>query len=301
MEIEYSIQKFDFFPDQFDEKGKVDLDSAIGVFQNFEFLEQLKSAERLETTSCIPTIIYKSNKGKKLTISAFDGNGFSLLYETAEKEVEFFISNNFEENPSGILVEEFIEMFYEQTIENELILVNKEQIITEEKEQIIKPTNKNVIIYSFKDKGKLRYFLWSLPWLIISIILAYYNLKSGFQFGWYYVGLVCLFWFPALIVHLSYWFKNKNARVLIDRTEKTLTYEKDGEIIKFNRSDIKLCEWNHSNYSRSTMFEYSYLWFVLNDKRKIVITNFVTEPENIINALNLKYSSEKRTAPFLPI
>jgi hypothetical protein len=301
MEIKCTIQKFDFFEDQFADKGNVDLDTAVQLFQDFEFTEQLKEAKKLETESCLPTIIFESNDGKKLTISAYDENGFSLYYENIKKEAEFFISNNFEENPSGILVEEFIEMFFEQTIEDELVLENKKKIVVKEKVEVSKSKNTNSVTYSFNDKGKLRYFLWSSPWVIFSILFVYFNMTSEFKIEWYYLFFLCLFWVPALIVHISYWFKNKNVRVIIDRNEKTLTYEKNGKIIKFNRSDIKLCELNHSSYSRSTMTDYSYLWFILNDKQKIVITNFVTEPENIINALNLKYTSEKRTAPFLPI
>lgn len=301
MKIKCIIQKFDFFEDQFEDKGNVNLDTAIQLFQDFEFTEQLKEAKKLETESCLPTIIFESNNRKKLTISAYDENGFSLHYENIEKEAEFFISNNFEENPSGILAEEFIEMFFEQTIENELVLENKKKIVEDEKKEINKSKNTNSVTYSFNDKGKLRYFLWSTPWVIFSILFVYFNLTSNLKIEWYYLIILCLFWIPALIVHISYWFKNKNVRVIIDRNEKTLTYEKNGEIIKFNRSDIKRCELNHSSFSRSTMIDYSYLWFILNDKRKVVITNFVTEPENIINALNLKYTSEKRTVPFLPI
>ena len=126
------------------------------------------------------------------------------------------------------------------------------------------------------------------------------DIKENFEMPWEFY-LPNLFWLPGAIVHLSYWFKNRDATVTIDSLEKTIEYKQNKRYIKFNQTDISFCEMNETRSFGAGWRNYRYLWFVLKDKRQILVTNFITEPENIIKPLKLKCDVEKRTIPFLPI
>lgn len=46
--------------------------------------------------------------------------------------------------------------------------------------------------------------------------------------------------------------------------------------------------------------DYSYVWFILNDRTYVVITHFIGDPYEIVETLNCKYE-EKAASAFLPI
>jgi len=299
MTFTYNIQKVDFFVDQIEDKGQIDLDGAIDAFQNFRFADQLKQADERELTSCLPTISFKSNDGKTLGIWAQDDKGFFLHYDNGSKVSEFFLSNDFEKNPEGLVAEEFIEQFFDGTIEQLLKLEDK---LTEGNESEVKPTTSNQLIeFSFANTKKIKYYLWTVPFLIMAVFLFKTDIEKHFELGWG-LHIMCSFlWLPGTIVHLSYWLKNHNVTVRVDPQAKTLEYEKDGQVIKINRNEIYNCELNETRSGRAPWNSYRYLWIVLNDRKQIVITNFITEPENIINLLKLNFKTDRRTIPFLPI
>ena len=129
----------------------------------------------------------------------------------------------------------------------------------------------------------------TIPWLILSIIAFVYDYNNKFQMGIYVHMILCLFWLPSFILYISYWIKNENAIVKIDPLEKTIAYEKDGKRVIFNRNEIVKCFINEeaSSSARSNTKSYKYIHFILKDKRDVIITNFITEPENIAKTLNL--------------
>jgi hypothetical protein len=187
--ITCNIQKVDFFVDQIEDKGLVDLIGAIDAFQNFPFEDQLQQAAQRELTSCFPTISFKSSDDH----------------------------------------------------------------------------------------------------------------DNNFELGWGIQLLISLFWFPGTLLHLTYWFKNNNATVKVDQKAKIIKYIKDDKEISFNRQEIVNCEINESRNWSAPWSGYRYLLIVLKDHRKVVISNFITEPEKIIDLLKLNFKIDKRTIPFLPI
>lgn len=287
MSFTYRIKEIDFFIDQYEDKGIIDLDGAIDVFQKFPFDKQLKERSLREMTSSLPTISFINEANCVLEISAKDDKGFHIDYESSEKISHFFLSNDFYENPQGKSPEEFINLFFDGKIEEEIILRLKGNSSQDVEECILK--------YQFMGKAKLGFYFWTLPYLIFSllILLSNYGLSLNIVFAF--------FWLPGTILHISYWLKNKNTIVTIDRKKKNLTYEKMGKEITFNRSEIHYCEINETKSIRAPWNKYRYIWIVLNDKRQVVITNFITEPENIVQDLKLNYSIDKRAVPFLPL
>lgn len=298
-----NIQKVDFFIDQVEERGLVNLDQAINVFQSFPFDDQLKEARERELTSCLPTVTFKSADGKTLSIWAEDDKGFSFYYDNGKQISNFYLSNDFEKNPQGLAAEEFIDLFFNETIEQELDLIDKEEENDEEEIPAIvkKASNSKIVSFSFGDTVKYKLYLWTLPWLALALFIFKVDAEKNFELGWGMHLLFAFFWLPSTIIHLSYWLKNSGAVVSINTKTKTITYEKDGHQIEFTRDDIHLCEINETRSYKAAWNGYRYIWFVLKDKRQVVITNFITEPENIINALKPNYKVDKRTIPFLPI
>lgn len=298
-----SIQKVDFFIDQFEEIGQVNLEQAIDIFQNFPFLDQFREARERDLSSCLPTILFDSPNGEIFKIWAEDDSGFFLHYDNGRQVSDFYLSNDFERNPEGLAVEEFIDLFFNNTIEDELNLVEK--VVEEENDELAdsfdRISSSNVVTFSFDHNQKFKLYLWTIPWLAIALIFLKFDAGRNFEYGWSLHLFFSIFWLPSSIVHLSYWFKNNGAVVSIDTKSKTLSYKKGGQLIKFNREDIINCEINEARSSKAPWNSYSYIWFVLKDKRQVVISNFITQPENIINEFKPNFKVEKRTIPFLPI
>jgi hypothetical protein len=294
----YSIQKVDFFVDQVEDKGDIDLDGAIDAFQNFPFPEQLKQARERELTSCLPTISFKSDDGRTLAIWAEDDKGFSLQYDNGTKASVFFLSNNFYETKDSPMVEDYIIQFFSGTIEQSIEL---EDINTEyKKHSLDSAAEKPLVTFSFNDTNKIKKYVWTIAYFLLAMLLLITDIQKK-EIVWGFQIVFSFFWLPGTIVHVSYWFKNKNATITVDSTAKTLKYEKNGQKVKFNRNEILVCELNEPRSGGGPWGNYCYLWFILKDNRKIVITNFITEPENIIKLLKLNYRTDKRTIPFLPI
>jgi hypothetical protein len=300
MTFTYNIKKVDFFTDQVEEMGLVDLAGAIEAFQRFPFDDQLKEARQRELTSSLPKIIFTSNENKTLEVWALDDKGFCLLYDNGTEVADFYLSNDFEKNPEGFAVEEFIEQFFNGTIEQSLCLVEKDV----KQDNLFEPhliLSGKTLTFSYRDTNMLKPFLWIVPSLILAIFLFATDLVNKFEFGWRVHFLMGFLWFPGIIVHASYWLKNHNSSVTIDPKAKTIEYQKNGQTIKFNRNDIYNCEVNESRSVWSPWNSYCYLWIVLKDHTQIVITNFITEPETIINSLKLNFKTDRRSIPFLPI
>jgi hypothetical protein len=295
----YNIQKIDFFPDQFEEKGPVNLEGAIEAFQTFPFTDQLKQIEERELTSCFPSIAFVSDEGKTLGVWAQDGKGFFLHYDNGIRESEFFLSYEFETNSEGLEVEEFIEKFFNGTIEESLFLKDLQEEDTIQKLKL--KHTAQIITYSFASTKKLKLLLWTLPFLLLALFLVCIDIEKKIGFGWGLHLAYSIFWLPASFIFLTYWFKNNNAQVIIDTKEKTLEYVKGGLRTKFHREEIFKCELNVARSWYEPWKSYRYIWIILKDHRQIVITNFITEPEKIIDLLKLHYKTDKRTIPFLPI
>jgi hypothetical protein len=293
MKYQYLIQKADFFIDEFKDNGTVTLEQAINFFRIYPFKEELMKFQEKEIINRFSKILFKTEDDITLSIWIENNNGYILLYENKKQFAEFFISNDFNENKKGLSVEYFLELFFFQKIEEELNLKNK---------RIQLKRNIQPIIFTFKNTNKINNLYRSIPWLILSIIIFIYDYNNNFKIGLYVQLIFCLFWLPSFILYLSYWKKNENATVKIDPLEKTIVYEKGGKSVKFNRNEIVKCFINEetSTSVRSNTKSYKYIHFILKDKRAVIITNFITEPENIAKPLNLNCTINDRYISFLP-
>ncbi len=293
MKIRYLTQKTDSFIDEFKDKGTVDLEQAISYFRAYPFEEELKETKKNEIQNRFSKIIFENENNKKISIWIEDNNGTFLCYENGKQFAQFFISKNFNENNEGLNVEYFLNLFFSENIEEKLNLKNLKSTPIIEKQ---------LITFSFNDSKKIKNLYNSIPWFLGSIIFLFYDYQSKFGMAIYLHLIFSFFWLPSILLFLSYWRINKNAIVKIDSVEKTLSYEKDGKKLIFNRNEIDKCIINEeeSSSSRSNTKSFSYLRIILLDKKEIIITSFITEPHNITKHLNLNYKVNDRYMAILP-
>jgi hypothetical protein len=290
----YLTQRFDSFIDEYKDNGFVSLEKAIEFFKTYPFDEELKEVKKSEIENRFSKIAFQSENNQKLSIWIENNEGYFLYYDNEKEFAQFFISRNFNENVEGLDVEYFLNLFFANNIEEKLNLKN------------IKPNlkvKKQLINFSFEDSKKLNTLYSSIPWFIGSLIFLIYDYyQSKFGMVIYVHIMLSLFWLPSLLLYLSYWRINKNAIVKIDSFENIISYQKDGKRIIFNRNEIDKCVINEeeSTSNRSNTKKFSYLHITLFNKEEIIITNFITEPHNIVNLLKLNYKVNDRYMAILP-
>lgn len=297
----WKIQFSEHYPDQFVPKGTIDKEKAVEEFQLFPWDKEIDDFKRRNDNPTVPKIIFNSDDQRQLIIESTTIKGYSVEYTNlaTHKYADFYISNSFE--AENLTMEEMIELFFDNTIETRLKLKNIPNPETSQvKEEKEKKTPKNVE-FVFNPKH-LKTIGWgSFMWLGISIGLIIIDKIKGGGLP-IFVHLVLAFtWVPALLLHLNYYFKNLSAKVIIDTRNHDLTYIKGSKEIKFNRDDIFRCQVTTTKSSRATWDNYSYVWFILNDKTYVSITCFIADPYEIVQTLNCKFEEAERTIPFLPI
>ncbi|MFA8434274.1 MAG: hypothetical protein ACEPOZ_07135 [Marinifilaceae bacterium] len=292
--MKYRIQKVDFFSDQYEDKGQISSEEAIEVFQSFPFDQQFAEMRNRKMTSCFPKIIFERECGAFLTIYAENEDGFYFKYENTDSESDFFISNNY--NPNSVegkeTPEDIIDFFVSNRLESKLSLRSKKNI---------EDDNNQTIKYKYRKRKEYKHWAWAILFILSTGTLALFVDEMNMDIALYVYAFFSLYWLPSLVLFFSFYLKNRNATVTIDKVEKTLSYEDSNARITFNRDDIKKCEINRTRAKRKFSNAFKYLWIVLKDNKEVLITNFIAEPENIIEDLNLHYSIDKRVVPFLPI
>lgn len=300
MNFTCNIRKVDFFIDEIEELGTVDLDQAILIFQEFPFEAQLQEAKELEALGCPPTVTFLSSDGKELSIWTVNDEGFSLFYDNGTQISNFYISNNIEKNPDGLLVEEFIELFFNGTIEHELKLADKDEYDVEPLLEAYENNNSAPIVtFQYKGMENIKPYIFTLVYLVGAIIIFILDAQSNFKMGWGFHAIISLFWLPGTYLQYTYWQKNKGATVTINKETKTLKYLSDYENIQFKRTDIKYCKVVECTSIKAPWSGYSYILFKLNNGKQVVITNFITNHSNIINTLKPLVKNEKEIIPFI--
>ncbi len=290
------VQLSNFYPDQFENKGVVDVSEAIDVFQQFQWDDEVFNYQNKVENITVPKIIFNNNN-IKLSIYTKSLKGFYLLYENLElnQYSDFFISNDFQ--TSNFNVEEIIEYLFDGTIETYLELDTTE--IPKIEKDINEPKNvsKNLEFSYHPNHLKIMGYM-PFIWFSVSIGFLIYFGIDYIKLTVFLHIIISLFWLPLFILHLTYIIKNKNSKVIIDTNNHQLTYSKGDKEISFSRDDIFRCQ---IVTSESTTTKYSYIWFILNDRTYVTITSFVADPYDIADALNCKYIEKTKKMPYLPI
>lgn len=300
MKITYALQKSDEIYSAPEEKGAIDLDTALQLFENFTAMKFFPDKIEGILDSNVISIIFTDENKRTLKLSATNNKGVSVSFENSKEFFQLFLPNLFEGREPEYYAEDFIEFFFNSEIENKVNLTSKDVLDTfYEVNPLKKPLPGSS--HSFSSSGRKNYkkLYFTLPFLIFSLLILRVGFVHGFE-GMLYVQIFFgILWVPGIILHLSYGIKNNNAEVFIK--DSTCTYEKNGKTITFKRSDIYNYDINESKKSSAPWGAYRYFWVVLHDRQQIVITNFVAEPEEILDALGLEYKVDEHMIPFLPL
>lgn len=293
----WKIQFSENYANEFKQKGTIDKEKAVEEFQLFPWDKEIDDYKRRDDNPTVPKIIFDSEDKRQLSISSTSNKGYEVEYTNfaTNKCSDFYLSSNFEKK--NYAPEEIIEFFFDNTLEQNVKLSDIIKPTVEEPKE--KKTSKN-IEFSFKPSLRPLFSFNFIVWLVLFVGYVILSAKSS---SFPKLGLLffAITWPIPIIVHLTYYLKNAGAKVIIDTRNHDLTYIKGSKEIKFNRDDIFRCQVTFSRSSKMSMCDdYSYAWFILNDRTYVVITHFISDPYEIVETLNCKFE-EKAAGAFLPI
>lgn len=300
MTFTWNIQKIDFFTDQVEEKGLITLESAIKEFQKFPWKEQLKKAEEREMTSTFPTITFVNDKKQSLGIWTTNLDYFEIFYINGTKSANITISHDLTLNPTGVSVEDFIELFFNGEIEDNIKLDKNENTKSSQK----KISDKTQFEYDINNNKNIKHLTWSFVSLLLNIfcLIIFYNkglIKEERTLTIFMQIVLFLSWAPGIYLYITYKRKNANAKLKINNKDKSIFYSDLNQNIIFSRDEIKLCLLNVTKSSRSSWQEFQYLRIDLKNGESIYITFLLADIEQVIKHLNLHYKEEKCFMPTL--
>jgi hypothetical protein len=296
----WKIQLSEFYSDQFEDKGSVDKEKAIEAFQFFPWDKELDDFKRRNDNPTVPRIIFNSPDNRVLDISSVNLKGFNVEYNNiaTKKYSAFYISNDFDKK--NWTIEELIEFFFDNSLEEHIKLEN----ILDEKEKVEKTktekrSSKN-IEFAFNPKHIKTLGFSTFMLLGLSITFLTLEKIKGEKLPILIHFLFLLSWLPSFILHLTYFQRNNRSKVIIDVKNHDLTFIKGETEIKFNREDIFRALVTTVDNSRLSWANYSYVWFILKDKRQVTITCFIDDPYKIVEMLNCKFEHRTKMIPILP-
>ncbi len=304
MKYTWSFQKLEFFTDHAAEMGGVSFDDAIKVFQEFPWDGQLKKIEDRRMTFTLPNINFKNESGtRELKISKINYEEFEVCYVEGSAEATLLITNNYNLNPQGYIVEEIIERFFQNNL-NEIVnlkstidLDQEEEINSLEFDTIISTVEQEIktLEFDIANSKKLTFTLGTLIGFAVHFI---YILRMGYgALGDSSLVTIILFnllflllWLPGTILSLSYKLENAKARLTIDVISKKASYIDKSKKIDFSRDDIEFCQFNYTknSFSHYTHLDnFNFLRIDLKNGESLIITSLLADAQTIINALKL--------------
>jgi len=134
--------------------------------------------------------------------------------------------------------------------------------------------------------------IFSAGFVFFWIRLAISRPEDLTNIGFIIVSIMFLFFIgPPIILTITYVSEDLNKRVIIDNTTGLIKIEKSGEIYSFSQKDliqvyhVKVDKFASSHY-QFPMYEYLLLLF--KEQEKLILTNLLCKPMNIIDSLKLK-------------
>ncbi len=293
----WKIQFSEHYADEFKHKGTIDKEKAVEEFQLFPWDKEIHDYKRRRDNPTIPKIVFVSDDMRQLIISSTNNKGYEAEYINlgSNKHSDFHLSNDFEKK--NYAPEEIIEFFFDNTLEQYVKLKDIPKPKADKPKEKVAP---KTIEFHFRPSLKPLFSFNFFFWLVLFVGYAFLAAKEPTIPKW---GLLifAFTWPIPIFVHLTYYLRNAGSKVIIDSRNNELTYIKGSREIKFNRDDIFRCQVTYSKPSRFSMCDnYSYVWFILNDRKYVVITHFIAKPNEIVETLNCKFEV-RGSGAFLPI
>jgi len=282
MDITLGYQYADFDPDDVRrQKGIFDVEKAINLFNSFPWDEQFEKVLRRQESnqsSTAPTIYFYKSENHFLSVSASTDEGFLVFYREGNRFGELYVTNNVLEKPLDLSVEQFIQDFFNDKIEEALQLYEYEPIDDQSE------TIDLVLNY---DKSKLyRPFLFVLipfiylffdydPVLIFPIVLS--------MAGGLLIAVI-----PRLYLNFTYWKNDSDQKFSYKPKNKILTIIKNRKTIEIPKNEIKSCDLVHTRITQKAFRECSYLR-IQTDNDSFIITHLTVNPEKLLQLLNVNF------------
>jgi hypothetical protein len=288
--ITLEIKKLHLFEDQIESMGEVTLEECIIAFHNFPWEDQIEELTQREWASTVPSMILTDENLNRLSIYANNLKSFQIIYENDRGSAHLILSNDILLNPNGNGPEDYIDMFFNQNIE-EVIEVDYD-ISGENAEESEIEIPDEILQYSFNDRRKWQYLRWPIIVLLANLtflMLFYVNppQESELLFLLFLQMIAILIWGGDLFLFVTYSIQNFNAVLMIgNETKKVMYSDRYGQLI-FGRDQIADCLIIYSGKEFQNEKSFNYLRIKLKSGKTITITCLLADLGEVQNALKI--------------
>jgi hypothetical protein len=161
----------------------------------------------------------------------------------------------------------------------------------------LKPRIENILIFSVS----LLISVGLLIYILVNFIESPENLKNTEAI--IFVVLLTIFFFPPLILSVTYFYIDLTKKVYVDESTKKIIIHKRGRETIIRQDDILDSfyvrvedKWRYKGYYFPM---YKYIVLILKERKRVFITNLLCDPELIIGTLNLNPKIIYTNVPFI--
>lgn len=294
MIFSYSIQWASNHPDEAEEKGEITLEKAIDFFQVFPWADQLQIYNKLSENnyhSACPSLNFCNTKQEKLVIIALK-QGFHVLYESPVYTSEIYVADDYLFNPEGITVEEIIELFFTNKIENITKLTPKEDnssslnhsfdISSTSKITFLRPC---IIAFGFSFLTSLL-FINHDPSVSSSLILLIFLLPLP-------ISLV------VIGFYFHYFFTDRYKKIIVKPETKQLFILNNGKTNIIHKKDIQEYSIVFTNNPRIPWSSFRYARIKTINNESFIVTCLLVDPMELNNLLKIAYKKDQHLFPII--
>jgi hypothetical protein len=273
-------------PQDYEDLGMVDLDSAIKLYNKFNWLKQFKQIEKREESnlsSPYPEVVFQNaESNERLSIIGTQKGEYDITYESNNKIGIEHISSNFSNNPSGISVQDLIITLYQQELEAKFQYQN--DIATE---NILRLGKYNPLRYKKPFIG----FLFPIVLLVALFLFpkSTFN-KSMVETLAYAIAFMFILNSPSILIFIQYLSKPKVESVILTLDAKSLQINYVNYTVTIKRTDIVQCSFTYCNKGRTSWEKYANISILLKDKSSHYLTTISfsrEELQKIIESINV--------------
>jgi len=299
MKFYWKTKRIESFQDEFEEKGLINCEQAVSIFQTYPWEENVKKSLNDGISYSLPTIVFYNEKNEQLEIGTTDLSSFDLFFFNTSHYAQLRISNDFSLNPEGVSVEDFIELFFNGEMQEK---VHLEPIPLNE--TIILENELNVIEYDFNKNSFLKIKISFSIFFFINIFSFFFFFNNEIYSKNLSIALILhiiilLFWLPSIYLFYTYYIKNNNAILKVDSKLNTIEYADRKQNLKFNKRDINFCILFRKVGKESIIHDFKYLRIDLKNGESIWITSLLGNVEKIIESLNLRCKINDSIIPMI--
>lgn len=265
--------------------GELSQEGAINAFRNFPWEEQLKEQQARVMTSSSPTVTFKREESRALKIWMQAGDRFEVYYENKYEQAYGSIPLDIDKNYEGTSVEDLINLFFNGSIEKEVLLEFKEELdspVLHDEERELK----------FEYHGAEPYMHFGIVlfgvFVFAVLVVIMFAAQKVFWFMLVIGALPLIVSLPDALIKNSLWRVNRNSSLVMNIPDKTFEFTNSSGKKRFSRTDIELCEFFISPSRKE-----NFLRLYLTDGSCVIITSLLVSGGYLVNEMGLHYVLKK--------